>query len=79
MTRCWPFRKFDTGASSSTTKKKPPPPKKGQNQPYMSMEIAQGLYDQNASVGLHNVHLLGGWNLIFPKGPTVAHRPHRGR
>jgi hypothetical protein len=29
----------------------------------MSVEIAQALYDQNASVGLHNVHLPGGWHL----------------
>jgi hypothetical protein len=29
----------------------------------MSVEIAQAMYDQNASVGLRDVHLPGGWHL----------------
>jgi hypothetical protein len=60
MIGCWPFRKTNAGASSSKAKKKAPPPKKERNQPYMSGEIAQTLYEQNASVGLRDVHISGG-------------------
>jgi hypothetical protein len=44
-------------------KKKAPPPKKERNMPYMSMEITQALYKQNASMGMRDVHLPGGWHL----------------
>jgi hypothetical protein len=62
MTRRWQFKKTqDIGASSSAAaKKKAPPPKKERNRPYMSVEIAQALYDQNAPVGLCDFHLPGG-------------------
>jgi hypothetical protein len=65
MTACWPFKKTqDADASwSSGAKKKAPPPKKGLNRPYMLVEIAQALYDQNVSVGLRDVHLPSGWHL----------------
>jgi hypothetical protein len=63
MTGRWPFRKSDANTSSSKTKKKAPLPKKEWNRPYMSVEIVQALYDQNASVGLPHVHLPGSWHL----------------
>jgi hypothetical protein len=45
MTGRWPFWKTDVGASSSKAKAKVPPPKKERNRPYMSVEIAQALYN----------------------------------
>jgi hypothetical protein len=59
----WPFRKSDAGVSSSKAKKKVLPPKKERNRPYMNVEIARALYDQNASMGLCDVYLPGGWHL----------------
>jgi hypothetical protein len=53
---------LDAGASSSSSVKAPPP-KKERNRPYMNVEIAQALYDQNSSVDLRDVHLPGGWHL----------------
>jgi hypothetical protein len=59
MTGHWPFKKNDAGASSSSAAKKkvPPPNKKDWNRPYMSVEMAHALYDQNASVSQHDIHL----------------------
>jgi hypothetical protein len=67
----------DTGASpSSAAKKKAPPlPKKEQKRPYMSVEIAQALNDQNTSMGLRNVHLPDGWYLNVRR---VSVLPRRG-
>jgi hypothetical protein len=78
MTGRWPFKKTDAGASSSlAAKKKAPPPKKERNWPYMNVEIAQALYDQNVSVGLRDVHLPGGWHLNARRVP-VPPMPRRG-
>jgi hypothetical protein len=62
MTGHWPFKKTDASASSSsaTKKKVSPPNKKDRNRPYMSVEIAQTLYDQNVSVSQCDIHLPGG-------------------
>jgi hypothetical protein len=43
----------------------------------MSVEIAQALYDQNAPVGLHGVHLPSGWHLNAMRVP-VPPVPRRG-
>jgi hypothetical protein len=64
MTGCWLLRKTDADASSSkAAKKKELPPKKEQNWLYVSVEITQALYDQNASVGQCDIHLPSGWHL----------------
>jgi hypothetical protein len=47
----------------SAVKKKVPPSKKKRFRSYMSVEIAQAMYDQNVSVGLRDVHLPNGWHL----------------
>jgi hypothetical protein len=74
-----PFKKTDASASSSSAaKKKAPPPKKERNRPYMNVEIAQALHEQNASVGLHDVHLPGGWYLNARRMP-VPSVPRRGQ
>jgi hypothetical protein len=68
----------ESGASSSSAvKKNAPPPKKERNHPYMSVEIAQALYDQNASMGLRDVHLPGGWHLNTRR-VSVPLVPRRG-
>jgi hypothetical protein len=69
MTWCWPFRKSDADASSSKAKKKPLLPKKERNRPYMNVEIVQALYDQNASMGLRDIHLPGSWHLDAKRVP----------
>jgi hypothetical protein len=43
----------------------------------MSVEIAHALYNQNALVGLRDVHLPGGWHLNARRVP-VPPVPHRG-
>jgi hypothetical protein len=62
MTRRWPFYKCNAGALSLAGKKKAPPPKKERKRLYMSVEITHAHYDQQALVGLHDVHLPGGWH-----------------
>jgi hypothetical protein len=59
MTGHWPFNKNDAGISSSSAAKNkvPPPNKKDQNRPYMSVEMAHALYDQNAPVSQRDIHL----------------------
>jgi hypothetical protein len=78
MTRRWPFRKTDAGASSSKAKAKAkgPLPKKERNRPYMSVEITQAQYNQKSSVDLRDVHLIGGWHLNVRRVP-VPPVPHR--
>jgi hypothetical protein len=79
MTGRWPFKKTDAGASSSSTsKKKGSPLKKEQNRSYMNVEIVQALYDQNASVGLRDIHLPGGWHLNAKRVPVLP-VPRRGQ
>jgi hypothetical protein len=63
---------------TSKATKKAPPPKKERNHPYMSVEIAQALYDQNTSVGLHDVHLPGVRHLNARRVP-VPPVPRRGQ
>jgi hypothetical protein len=55
----WPFKKNNAGASSSSAAKNNVLPcnKKDRNRPYMSMEIAHALYDQNASLSQRDIHL----------------------
>jgi hypothetical protein len=78
MTSRWPFKKTpDPGASSSTAKKKPPP-KKQRNRPYMNVDLARALYEQNESVGVRNSHLPGSWLLNVRRVP-VPPVPRRGR
>jgi hypothetical protein len=78
MTGSWPFRKTDVGASESKAKATASPPKTERHRPYMSVEIAHALYNQNSSVGLHDVHLPGGWHLNAKRVP-IPLVPHRGR
>jgi hypothetical protein len=77
----WPFKKTqDVGASSSSAAKKKAtsPTKKERNRPYMNVEIAQALYDQNMSVGLRDIHLPGGWHLNARR-VSVPPVPRRGQ
>jgi hypothetical protein len=48
MSGRWPFKKMpDLGASSSRKKAKSQPPKKLRNRPYMNVELARALHEQN--------------------------------
>jgi hypothetical protein len=78
MTGRWPFKKNpDIGASSLAAKKKLLP-KKERKRSYMIVAMAQALFDQNHYVGVHDVHLPGGWHLNV-KRMSFPLVPRRGR
>jgi hypothetical protein len=60
----WPFKKTqDVGASSSSVAKKKAPLLKKDESALHEREDRAGLYDQNASVGLRDIHIPSGWHL----------------
>jgi hypothetical protein len=72
-TGCWQFKKTDVGVFFVLIRQE----KGASAQEDLSMVIAQALYDQNASVGLCDVHLPSGWHLNARR-VSVPSVPRRG-
>jgi hypothetical protein len=58
--------------------KKKPPSKKTHKLPYLNVDLAHALFDQNKSVGIHDVHLPSGW-LLNARRVLVPLVPRLGR
>jgi hypothetical protein len=76
MTGWWPFKKVPILGASSSRKKTPP--KNHRTRPYMNVNLARALYEQNRSVSVCDVHLPGGW-LLNARRVSVPLVSRRGR
>jgi hypothetical protein len=78
MTGCWPFKKTPDARASSSAVNKKSPPKKDITRPYMNVAMAHALFEQNAFVGLCDIHLPSDWHLNARR-VSVPPVPRRGR